>query len=66
MLRRLIMINLFCFYCLSGPLTYKENGKSYLFGVVSWGGSHRQEQPDVYARVTSALDWIHKELRSSC
>ena len=20
-----------------GPLTYKENGKSYLIGVVSWG-----------------------------
>ena len=55
----------FCF--LPGPLTYKENGRSYLIGVVSFGEECADpEYPGVYARVTSVLDWIHKELRSSC
>jgi len=50
-----------------GPLTYEENGKSYLIGVVSWGrGCALAEYPGVYARVTMALDWIQKELGSSC
>jgi len=51
-----------------GPLTYKENGRSYLIGVVSFGPEFcaQPESPDVYARVTAVLDWIHKELGSSC
>jgi len=52
-----------------GPLTYNENGRSYLIGVVSWGhvvGCGKPGYPGVYARVTTALDWIHKELGSSC
>jgi len=55
-----------------GPLTYKENGKSYLIGVVSWGETDGGTRcvvpgyPQVFARVTTALDWIHKELGSSC
>jgi len=50
-----------------GPLTYEENGKSYLIGVVSWGiGCALADYPGVYARVTTVLDWIHKELGSNC
>ena len=58
---------LFCSFSVLGPLTYEENGKSHLIGVVSWGyGCASAGNPGVYARVTTALDWIHKELRSSC
>jgi len=51
-----------------GPLTYKENGRSYLIGVVSWGHPKcaLPEYPGVYARVTTALDWIQEELGKSC
>jgi len=52
-----------------GPLTYKENGRSYLIGVVSFNGNGICASPDfpvVYARVTTVLNWIDKELRSSC
>jgi len=51
-----------------GPLTYKENGRSYLIGVVSWGHATCAipEYPGVYARVTTALDWIQEELGKSC
>jgi len=52
-----------------GPLTYNENGRSYLIGVVSWGIPRfcgTPGYPGVFARVTAALDWIYKELGSSC
>jgi len=51
-----------------GPLTYKENGRSYLIGVVSWGHETcaKPKYPGVYARVTTALDWIQEELGKSC
>lgn len=46
-----------------GPLTYEENGKSYLIGVVSWGeGCAVPGKPGVYGRVTEALDWINEQL----
>lgn len=52
-----------------GPLTYNENGRSYLIGVVSWGhpdGCAKPGYPGVYARVTTVLDWIQEELGKSC
>ena len=46
-----------------GPLTYEENGKSYLIGVSSWGiGCAVPGNPGVYGRVTEALDWINEQL----
>ena len=44
-----------------GPLVVqRENKENYeLVGVVSWGlGCGLKEFPDIYSRVTSAMDWI--------
>ena len=65
---RQVSIDFLLFYFLSGPLTYKENGRSYLIGVVSYGegACANTEFPGVYSRVTTVLNWIEKELRSTC
>ncbi|CAK8990807.1 Transmembrane protease serine 9 (Polyserase-I) (Polyserine protease 1) (Polyserase-1) [Cleaved into: Serase-1 [Durusdinium trenchii] len=43
-----------------GPLICEESGRFVLRGVTSWGdGCGLAHFPGVYARVTSALDWIH-------
>lgn len=43
-----------------GPLACEENGHFVVRGVTSWGeGCGMEGFPGVYARVTSALDWIH-------
>ena len=45
-----------------GPLVTLVNGKWTLVGVTSYGrGCGRHNYPGVYARVTSALDWIYNE-----
>ena len=56
-----------------GPLTYKENGISYVVGVVSYGAPNSCANtgwyhglPGVYARVTTVLDWIDEQLNDSC
>ena len=51
----------FCLGDSGGPLVVqRENKENYeLVGVVSWGwGCGQKEFPDVYSRVTSAMDWI--------
>ena len=43
---------------LKGPF----DGIATLIGIVSWGGACGfAEYPDVYAKVSLVLDWIHKE-----
>ena len=42
-----------------GPLICIVNNRPYLYGVVSWGqGCAWQGYPGVYAKVSSAVDWI--------
>ena len=57
-----------------GPLTYTSDGKTYLVGVVSWGGIDRngelpcgqQGLPGVYARVSSVRSWIDDHPSKHC
>ena len=52
-----------------GPLTYEVNGKATVVGVVSWGANHMSAYktlPGVYARVTSGMAFINKELSYTC
>ena len=50
-----------------GPLLVKEKHNYFsLVGVVSWGyGCARTNTPGVYARVTSQLKWIKKQIQGS-
>ena len=48
-----------------GPMVCNEDGKAIIFGVISWGlGCAEPNKPGVYARVTSALDWIKSNMVS--
>ena len=52
-----------------GPLTYEVDGKATVVGVVSWGANHMSAYktlPGVYARVTSGIGFINKELSYTC
>ena len=61
----------FCFYSqfvlYQGPLTYNDNGRTVLVGVVSWGyGCAEASYPGVYSRVTEVLGWIRQEMSKPC
>ena len=50
-----------------GPLTYDDDGKQTLVGVVSWGRDCAlKDYPGVYARITHVLPWIEEELSKTC
>jgi len=48
-----------------GPLTYNNNGRATLVGVVSWG-SRSCDQNTIFARVTEVLPWIENEMKEQC
>jgi Trypsin len=51
-----------CYGDSGGPLFVEETpGQFVQLGVVSWGdGCGRAEAPGVYARISTAVDWIHE------
>ena len=55
------------FLLCQGPLTYDDNGRAVLVGVVSWGfGCAEASYPGVYSRVTEVLPWIKEEISKQC
>jgi len=48
-----------------GPLTYNNDGKATLVGVVSWG-SRSCDANTIFARVTEVLPWIESEMKEQC
>ena len=53
-------------YLLLGPLTYTTGLSTYAVGVVSWGMECGDPgKIGVYARVTSAMQWIHKNMNKT-
>ena len=52
---------------LKGPVTYDNNGRETVVGVVSWDSITPLEPGtmSVYARVTAVLRWIKKEMKTN-
>ncbi|MGH0127378.1 UNVERIFIED_CONTAM: hypothetical protein FKN15_077530 [Acipenser sinensis] len=46
-----------------GPLTCVNDGKHFIYGVVSWGDQcGLKNKPGIYARVTEFVDWIKSKI----
>ena len=55
------------FFQLLGPLTFNDEGRETIVGVVSFGeGCAQASNPGVYARVTEVLPWIKEQLKNTC
>ena len=55
------------YYFFQGPLTYNDQGREVVVGVVSWGyGCALATHPGVYSRVTAALSWINEQMLQTC
>ena len=53
--------------CPSGPLTFNDQGRSTVVGVVSWGiGCAQANFPGVYARVSHVRDWVDQQMAITC
>ncbi|XP_067125647.1 plasminogen-like [Centruroides vittatus] len=48
-----------------GPMACNENGRHFLYGIISWGFDCAQpDRPGVYVKVSHYLDWIYRILDS--
>ena len=66
--------NMFCAYAdgkdacqgdSGGPLVYKEGGRNYLIGIVSWGIDCAKEgYPGVYTQVNNYIRWIEETTKT--
>ena len=45
-----------------GPLVCNNNGSAVIAGIVSYGNGCIIGSPDVYARVTTVLNWIENNM----
>lgn len=48
-----------------GPLFYVENNELYFVGIVSYGFACATQEPSVNTRVTSYIDWILKNTKTT-
>ena len=64
---KFLFISELSFFFFSGPLTYNDQGRATLVGVVSWGhGCAVPNYAGVYSRVTEAMTWINEQLSQTC
>lgn len=48
-----------------GPLSYREGGQHFLYGIISFGISCGSDFPLVYTKVNQYLEWIENEMIAS-
>ena len=65
--KRSILEKFLACLCFSGPLTYNDQGREVVVGVVSWGyRCALATYPGVYSRVTAVLPWINEQMLQAC